>query len=282
MLPVKAACCRLLRGQLSLETVAHTLALAAAHDCADLLADAVRRRQARVPCAASFPALGLHRLLPCLPVQGCTAGRHCSCLTALVSLPPPQCRFFEGHFQQLLKSQRAAASLAVLPPDLLRDLLASDGLNLGSELDVARAALLWAAADPPQRAPLLAELLPAARLPPQQLLAAAAAGGLAGPAGDALLQLPAELQAWSAAAAGGRHEQHPQPPSTPRQGGAERAQLGTAFVAACQQLRDSEASAAVACSGGREAAVVAYRPRLSCPTGLLMAGGLDDGWRPLR
>lgn len=42
VLPVKEACCAYLRSQLSLESVAETLALAAAHDCADLLADAVR------------------------------------------------------------------------------------------------------------------------------------------------------------------------------------------------------------------------------------------------
>lgn len=42
VLPVKEACCALLRSHLSLETAAQTLALAAAHDCADLLADAVR------------------------------------------------------------------------------------------------------------------------------------------------------------------------------------------------------------------------------------------------
>jgi hypothetical protein len=52
----------------------------------------------------------------------------------------------------------------VLPPDLLRQLLASDGLHIGSEVDVARAALLWAAPDPEQRSPLLADLLPAARM----------------------------------------------------------------------------------------------------------------------
>lgn len=43
VLPVKEACCQYLRSQLSLETVAATLSLAAAHDCTDLLADAVRR-----------------------------------------------------------------------------------------------------------------------------------------------------------------------------------------------------------------------------------------------
>lgn len=51
VLPVKEACCQYLRSQLSLETVAATLSLAAAHDCADLLADAVRP-----PCAASGKA----------------------------------------------------------------------------------------------------------------------------------------------------------------------------------------------------------------------------------
>ena len=43
VLPVKEACCHFLRCQLSLDTVAATLSLAAAHDCADLLADAASR-----------------------------------------------------------------------------------------------------------------------------------------------------------------------------------------------------------------------------------------------
>lgn len=41
VLPIKQACCQYLRSELSLQTVACTLALAAAHDCSDLLADAV-------------------------------------------------------------------------------------------------------------------------------------------------------------------------------------------------------------------------------------------------
>jgi len=63
------------------------------------------------------------------------------------------------------------------------------------------------------------------------------------------------------------------------EGGLE---LGQAFVAACQQLHESQLAAASTAGTAAEAAVVVYRPRLSCPTGLMMAGGLDDGWRSLR
>jgi hypothetical protein len=41
VLPVKEACCQLLRSRLSLASVAETLALAAAHDCAELAEEAV-------------------------------------------------------------------------------------------------------------------------------------------------------------------------------------------------------------------------------------------------
>jgi hypothetical protein len=238
VLPVKEACCQYLRSQLSLETVAATLSLAAAHDCADLLADA--------------------------------------------------CRFFEGHFSQLLKSEEAS-SLAVLPPDLLRTLLSSDGLCIQSELDVARAALLWAAADPPQRGPLLPELLPAARMPPGLLAQEAARSGLLGGGSTWLLQAGVQ-QAGQQEQQQQREAPPPQPP-TPQQGRSAgdvsaELELGHAFVAACQQLQHSQptssSGAAASCSVGAEAVLVAYRPRLSSPTGLMMAGGLDDGWRALR
>lgn len=175
----------------------------------------------------------------------------------------------------------------MLPPDLLRTLLSSDGLCIQSELDVARATLLWAAADPQQRGPLLPDLLPAARMPPGLLAQEAARSGLLG-AGSGWLS-----QTGAAAQQPQQHEAPPPQPPTPQQGrspadvGAEL-ELGHAFVAACQQLqRDQSLSvaagnAAASCSGGVEAALVAYRPRLSSPTGLMMAGGLDDGWRALR
>lgn len=41
VLPVKAAVCEFLRSKLTLQTVAQTLALAAANDCIELLEDAV-------------------------------------------------------------------------------------------------------------------------------------------------------------------------------------------------------------------------------------------------
>lgn len=243
VLPVKEACCQYLRSQLSLETVAATLSLAAAHDCTDLLADASR--------------------------------------------------FFEGHFSQLLKSEESS-SLAVLPPDLLRTLLSSDGLCIQSEVDVAHAALLWAAADPQQRAPLLLELLPAARMPPGLLAREAARSGLLG-AGSAWLLQAAALQPGQQQQRQQHDEAPPPQPPTPQQGRSAadvsaELELGHAFVAACQQLQQSQPPGAVAeggsvaasCSYGPEAALVAYRPRLSSPTGLMMAGGLDDGWRALR
>lgn len=186
-----------------------------------------------------------------------------------------------------------AASLAVLPPDLLRDLLSSDGLSVGSELDVAQAALLWAAADPRARAPLLPQLLPAARMPPGRLAEEAAAAGLLG--GEAEWRLQQAL-AGRCSPCKQQHceeqdaeEQAPQPPATPQQGGLS--ELGHAFVHACHLLQRSgsagggdmaAAAAAGVCASGPEAAAVVYRPRLSSPTGLMLAGGLDDGWRPLR
>ncbi|KAL4427686.1 hypothetical protein ABPG75_001775 [Micractinium tetrahymenae] len=245
VLPVKAAVCEFLRAKLTLQTVADTLALAAANDCLELLEDASR--------------------------------------------------FFEGHFCQLLKSEEAASSLAVLPPDLLRQLLSSDGLNLGSELDVARAALLWAAADPQGRGLLLAELLPAARMPPKVLLEEAARCGLLASAGDGCAQLllrplsppPAALalhggphQQWAGAQQ--QEQQLPMAPPTPPQPGLERSELADAFQVACQQLHSAGWAAAGAADLGAEAALTVFRPRLSSPTGLIMAGGLDDGWRSLR
>lgn len=210
-----------------------------------------------------------HALLPCFPLQS---------------------RFFEGHFSQLLKTEDAA-SLAVLPPDLLRALLSSDGLSVQSELDVARGALLWAATDPQQRGPLLPELLPAARMPPALLAREAARSGMLGAGGAWLLQLGLddEQQAQQAR----QHEAPPPQPPTPQQGrGAADAsaelELGHAFVAACQQLQGSQPAPAGAAAGwagwdcSAEAALVAYRPRQCCPAGLLMAGGLDGGWRALR
>ena len=181
----------------------------------------------------------------------------------------------------------------MLPPDLLRSLLSSDGLCIQSELDVARAALLWAAADPKQRGPLLPELLPAARMPPGLLAQEAARSGLLGSDSAWLLQVstpqPGQQQQEQQ-----REVPPPQPP-TPQQGRSAadvsaELELGHAFVAACQQLQrsqppGSEASgsgAAASCGIGAEAALVAYRPRLSSPTGLMMAGGLDGGWRALR
>ncbi len=193
----------------------------------------------------------------------------------------------------------------MLPPDLLRQLLSSDGLNLGSELDVARAALLWAAADPQGRGPLLAELLPAARMPPKALLEEASRSGLLVSAGDgraALLLRPlspppppppaprgAHHQQWAGeqwqhvhAQAEQREQQAPVAPTTPPQPGLERIELAGAFEAACQQLHSTGWAAAGAADTGAEAALTVFRPRLSSPTGLIMAGGLDDGWRSLR
>lgn len=187
----------------------------------------------------------------------------------------------------------------MLPPDLLRQLLSSDGLNLGSELDVARAALLWAAADPQGRGPLLAELLPAARMPPQALLEEAARSGLLASAGDGCVSLlarplspPPPLLAlhggdhrpWAGmhAQAQQQEQQPPVAPPTPPQPGLERSELACAFEAACQQLHCASWVAAGAADTGAEAALTVFRPRLSSPTGLIMAGGLDDGWRSLR
>lgn len=182
----------------------------------------------------------------------------------------------------------------MLPPDLLRTLLSSDGLCIQSEVDVAHAALLWAAADPQQRAPLLLELLPAARMPPGLLAREAARSGLLG-AGSAWLLQAAALQPGQQQQRQQHDEAPPPQPPTPQQGRSAadvsaELELGHAFVAACQQLQQSQPPGAVAeggsvaasCSYGPEAALVAYRPRLSSPTGLMMAGGLDDGWRALR
>ncbi|KAL4856881.1 Kelch-like protein 10 [Chlorella vulgaris] len=237
VLPVKAACCQFLRSQLSLETVAETLALAAAHDCTELGADAAR--------------------------------------------------FFEGHFAQLLKSEHAA-SLAVLPPDLLRQLLSSDGLNTHTELDVARATLMWAAADPDPRAPLLSELLPAARMLPGQLAEDAARCGMLHGAGSdqhSLLQpRQQEQEQQQEQQQQQRRRQEPLPQQQQQaafqqqQPWLDLQQLAPAFLTACRQLQ--HIWAAVEASG--EGAPLSFRPRLSCPTGLMMAGGLDDGWRPLR
>lgn len=182
----------------------------------------------------------------------------------------------------------------MLPPDLLRDLLTSDGLSVGSELDVAQAALLWAAADLRTRAPLLPQLLPAARMPPARLAEEAAAAGLLG--GGAEWQLQQALAgrcspSWQPQPQHQQQQQQqkaeeppPQAPATPQQGGVS--ELGHAFIHACQVLQHGgsgcSGAAAAGCSSGLEAAVVVYRPRLSCPTGLMLAGGLDDGWRPLR
>jgi hypothetical protein len=135
------------------------------------------------------------------------------------SPPCPQGRFFEGHFTQLLKSGEAA-SIAALPPDLLARLLSSDGLNIGSELEVARAALLWAAADPAQRGPLLGELLPAARMPPGQLQEEAARGGLlaaaaSGSSGSLLIQQQHHQQPQPQPQAKQPKYHHPQQPQQP-------------------------------------------------------------------
>jgi hypothetical protein len=58
----------------------------------------------------------------------------------------------------------------------------------------------------------------------------------------------------------------------------ECAALGRAFLDACQQLQRGCRTSLPIDGGGAPA----FRPRLSCPTGLILAGGLDDGWRPLR
>ncbi len=293
---MKEACCQYLRSQLCLDTVAATLSLAAAHDCADLLADAVRRTHAQHACSVwqtrcmcSICQLRSCRVLMWHVGVSPPRERFASCHQCTLSTQT-QSRFFEGHFSQLLKSEDAA-SLAVLPPDLLRSLLSSDGLCIQSELDVARAALLWAAADPQQRGPLLPELLPAARMPPGLLAQEAARSGLLGSDSAWLLQVgtiqPGQQQQQ-------REAPPPQPP-TPQQGRSvadvsAELELGHAFVAACQQLQRSQppgqgasgGGAAAGCGIGAEAALVAYRPRLSSPTGLMMAGGLDGGWRALR
>jgi hypothetical protein len=60
VLPIKQACCQYLRSELSLQTVACTLALAAAQDCSDLLADAVS-----APLCGGCVWLGLGRLQLC-------------------------------------------------------------------------------------------------------------------------------------------------------------------------------------------------------------------------
>jgi hypothetical protein len=326
VLPVKAACCQFLRSQLSLETVAETLSLAAAHDCAELGADAVR--DAAAPLQALMLAANVSGASYCCRLS-LNTGRVCRRLLlelCPIQPPPPppspppclQARFFEGHFAQLLKSEHAA-SLAVLPPDLLRQLLSSDGLNTHSELDVARATLMWAAADPDPRAPLLSELLPAARMLPGQLAEdAARCGMLHGAGGDqhSLLQpqqqeqeqqqerqqqqqqqrrqepLPVSPQSEAPSC----HAAHPagSSPTSPswheeqqqqQQAAFQQQQpwldlqgLAPAFLTACRQLQHNWA--AVEASG--EGAPLSFRPRLSCPTGLMMAGGLDDGWRPLR
>jgi hypothetical protein len=57
VLPIKQACCQYLRSELSLQTVACTLALATAHDCADLLADAVSVPLCVHVLAAGVPAV---------------------------------------------------------------------------------------------------------------------------------------------------------------------------------------------------------------------------------
>lgn len=231
VLPVKHACCQYLRSHLSLQTVAETLALAAAHDCHELLADAAR--------------------------------------------------FFEGHFVQLLKSEEAA-SLAVLPQDLLHQLLSSDGLNISSELDVAKAALLWAAADPEQRGSLLAELLPAARMPPGQLQEEAARCSLVQQVSTMCCAAMGEQQE-SAELYSHHQQQSFQQPPTQAEGGCD--QLGHTFLHACNQLQlqlQHNVAAAGLESADCGSGLPAFRPRLSCATGLMMAGGLDDGWRCLR
>jgi hypothetical protein len=128
---------------------------------------------------------------------------------------------------------------------------------LPAELDVAQAALHWAAPDPASRGLELPTLLAAARLPPRRLLAQAGQLGWTElPPGAAAALRPALEAACEALAARQRPAQ-----GAEAQGGA----------------------AAAAGSGGAAAAGVAvYRPRQSTPTALLVAGGLDEGWRPLK
>eukprot|EP00887_Chlorella_sp_A99_P002395 scaffold10.g2395.t1 len=167
--------------------------------------------------------------------------------------------YLQSRLPQLLQEPAAAASLGALPPDVLAGLLGSDGLEVESELDVAQAALHWAAADPGPRGGELPQLLAAARTPPSALLAHA--GGLGWgrlPPGAAAVLRPAYVRACEALLA----EQQLAQPSPPQQ-------QQRAGASACDP-------AAAPAGAGR------YRPRQSTATALLAAGGLDEGWRPLR
>jgi hypothetical protein len=152
-------------------------------------------------------------------------------------------RFLRGRLRELLQGAEST-TLQALPPALLQELLDSDSLEVGAEGEVAQAAAVFALADPAAAEPHLPALLAAARAPLED--DECRRGVLAA---AALLD--------------------PRPP-------ADAVAAAAAALAAAAEGQRGRWAQRVAAGGAPPP------PRHGTHTELMVAGGLDEGWRSLK
>ena len=156
-------------------------------------------------------------------------------------------RFLQAHLSPLLLSEECAETLQLLAFPMLRELLASDELEVLKEVDVAQSAAIWIFGDISERLHHVRELLSCAR---------------------AVLS-PHECTAAVHSAAVPLLSHHPRRPST-----TAIAAVQEAFTAAAAEIDNAQRR--------NGTGIVSSRPREGSPTELMVVGGVGEGWRTLK